>query len=311
MISAKPLLSICIPTFNRASYLERCLDQIVHQEAFDSQVEVVVSDNCSEDDTKDVVERFQKTYDNIRYYRNEENLVDLNFALVFQRATGYLRKLTNDTVIYHPGAIKYMKEIAKKNLDRRPQIYFLNSGKRDDSIVITSIEDYIRSIGFLMTWTISVAVWDDDCEDLHTLSEQAHTRLGQVPFLLENFEKRGSAIISDKKIMNVQPVEKKDLTYGLYRVFYKTFLGFIKPYVDCGKISENCYEEVRKQLLLDFFCPWIVIKETRADQYKFSNEKTKELVESEYLNESYFRRYKRKLKKLRLKAAIMKIVRKN
>ena len=111
----KPLLSICIPTYNRASYLEQCLESIVGQECFDSRVEVVISDNCSTDDTQTVGMQYQEQYGNIHYFRNEENVLDRNFALVFQRATGYLRKLTNDTVIYKAGAIEYMLKAAEEN----------------------------------------------------------------------------------------------------------------------------------------------------------------------------------------------------
>ena len=46
----KPLLSICIPTYNRSYYLKECLDCIVCQfrdkEVCD-QVEIVISDNAS------------------------------------------------------------------------------------------------------------------------------------------------------------------------------------------------------------------------------------------------------------------------
>ncbi len=73
----KPLLSICIPTYNRAPYLKELLDSIVCQ--FDdqeiyNQVEVIISDNASEDNTTEVVAEYQKKYENIRYFRNKENV---------------------------------------------------------------------------------------------------------------------------------------------------------------------------------------------------------------------------------------------
>ena len=126
----KPILSICIPTYNRASCLDKCLEAIVAQEEV-NRIEVVVSDNCSSDNTPNIVEKYSRQYPNIVYYRNTKNLIDENFPLALQRATGMLRKLTNDTIIYNTGAISYMVKAAEDNIAAKPQIYFLNSGKKE------------------------------------------------------------------------------------------------------------------------------------------------------------------------------------
>ena len=72
-----PLLSICIPTYNSSEYLAETLDSIVSQfidEDIFSQVEIIISDNASPDDTTEIVESYQKNYKNILYFRNEANL---------------------------------------------------------------------------------------------------------------------------------------------------------------------------------------------------------------------------------------------
>ena len=48
----RPLISIIIPTFNRADHIGRCLDSVVAQSFEDCQV--VVVDNASTDDTVSV-----------------------------------------------------------------------------------------------------------------------------------------------------------------------------------------------------------------------------------------------------------------
>jgi glycosyltransferase involved in cell wall biosynthesis len=53
----RPLLSICIPTYNRASMLEVTLENILGQTGGHSEVEVVVSDNASTDHTQEVLAR--------------------------------------------------------------------------------------------------------------------------------------------------------------------------------------------------------------------------------------------------------------
>jgi glycosyltransferase involved in cell wall biosynthesis len=73
-MTVRPLLSICIPTFNRARLLRSALWSLVPQvNQVGDQVEVIVSDNCSVDDTPQVV-RWAQQYMPIRYHRNRENV---------------------------------------------------------------------------------------------------------------------------------------------------------------------------------------------------------------------------------------------
>ncbi|MDE1010646.1 MAG: glycosyltransferase, partial [Paraburkholderia fungorum] len=59
-ILTRPLLTIAIPTFNRAAYLQLCLQQVLPDRNFvdDGTVEILVSDNCSTDQTAATVEIF-------------------------------------------------------------------------------------------------------------------------------------------------------------------------------------------------------------------------------------------------------------
>lgn len=66
------LLSICIPTYNREPYLKRLIDSIVSQEWFSDEIEIVINDWPSKDNTEQVVKEYQKKYKNIRYYRNNK-----------------------------------------------------------------------------------------------------------------------------------------------------------------------------------------------------------------------------------------------
>jgi glycosyltransferase involved in cell wall biosynthesis len=54
-----PILSIGIPTFNRARLLEDCLNDLTPLlEAFCDSIELLISDNNSDDDTREVLNRF-------------------------------------------------------------------------------------------------------------------------------------------------------------------------------------------------------------------------------------------------------------
>lgn len=59
------LLSICIPTYNRSEYLRELLDVIYNQSVdFAEEIEVVISDNASTDDTSGVIDACKRRFPN-------------------------------------------------------------------------------------------------------------------------------------------------------------------------------------------------------------------------------------------------------
>ena len=106
-------LTIGIPVYNGAIYIQQTLDSIISQlDTFDeqNQLEILISDNASDDDTSIVSEKYQANHnDIIRYYRNAENLgYDSNVDLVVERATGKYVWLLGCGDIVKDGAIKHI-----------------------------------------------------------------------------------------------------------------------------------------------------------------------------------------------------------
>ena len=60
-------LTIAIPTFNRANYLNKSLECIVSQLNAFSNVELIVIDNASTDETYKVCQKYEEL-DNFSYY---------------------------------------------------------------------------------------------------------------------------------------------------------------------------------------------------------------------------------------------------
>src|SRR5438128_1806612 len=104
-----PLLSICIPTFNRADCLKQCLESIVSQfadPAIKDKVEVVVSDNASTDNTEAVVKQFLDRFSNIHYRKNPENLgFDRNALALVEKARGEFVWFLGDDDALFPDSI--------------------------------------------------------------------------------------------------------------------------------------------------------------------------------------------------------------
>ena len=88
----KILLSICIPTYNRANFLNETIESIVSQITDDikDKVEICISDNASIDNTDDVIKEWKKKSPiRIVYHKNNKNLgADRNYLKVVEIANG-------------------------------------------------------------------------------------------------------------------------------------------------------------------------------------------------------------------------------
>jgi glycosyltransferase involved in cell wall biosynthesis len=108
-IIRNPILSICIPTFNRASLLDECLKSIIksieNSSNFENLIEIIISDNCSTDETYKIANKFCNRYNFIKYHRNEINVIDLNFYIAVERASGKYVWIFGDDDIFNPNTL--------------------------------------------------------------------------------------------------------------------------------------------------------------------------------------------------------------
>lgn len=115
----RKLLSICIPTFNRRDYLDRLLANIEKQlnsYHLHDKVEVLVSDNCSGDDTTSIAEKYKSF---IKYQRNETNIgPDANFLSLFGLAQGEYIWLPGDDDEFRADTVNFIvNEIERTRFD--------------------------------------------------------------------------------------------------------------------------------------------------------------------------------------------------
>jgi glycosyltransferase involved in cell wall biosynthesis len=107
----KPVLSLCIPTYNRSDKLARLLNGIKDNvECAAGKIEVCISDNASTDGTNEFLKELSpRKY--ISAIRQSENLgFDKNYAAVFSMAKGnYVWILGDDDIIVENGLEKLLQ----------------------------------------------------------------------------------------------------------------------------------------------------------------------------------------------------------
>src|SRR3546814_3991177 len=87
-ITRRPLLSVCISTFNRAKWLSLSLEVLVREaKELGAKVELLVCDNTSTDETPDVVKPYVQ-----RGVRSEEHTSELQSLMRISYAVFCLKK---------------------------------------------------------------------------------------------------------------------------------------------------------------------------------------------------------------------------
>lgn len=89
------LITFCIPTYNRCDYVEKCVKKI--QKIESSNIEILISDNASLDETENKILNLKKNDKRITYFKNNKNIgQSKNILECFKKAKGKYIYLTSD-----------------------------------------------------------------------------------------------------------------------------------------------------------------------------------------------------------------------
>lgn len=92
-----PVLSVVIPCYNRHKVVKEAIDSVLSQKGINN-VELICVDDCSTDGTLQVLQEYEKNYDNVFVYRHEKNKggsAARNTAIVHARGR-YIFNLDSD-----------------------------------------------------------------------------------------------------------------------------------------------------------------------------------------------------------------------
>jgi glycosyltransferase involved in cell wall biosynthesis len=132
----EPAVSIVLPTYNGTRYLaesvQSCLDQTYQD------FELIIVDDCSTDDTPQLITEFAAKDKRIRPFRNESNLrLPKSLNAGFARSRGRYLTWTSDDNLYLPNAI----EVMVAALEREPDVGMVYTPQ-------TCIDKNSRDVGF-------------------------------------------------------------------------------------------------------------------------------------------------------------------
>lgn len=154
------LLSICIPTYNRPDYLRENLEHLLCQiEPYKSEIEIILNDNLSDNDPKDMTCELSTEYNfPILYSRNFKHVdAENNFAIAVSKAKGKYIFLMGDDDIVSPNFFDIIipllqkKEIGILHWGRLKGDAFCSNNVMHDpeftgTIMELPIEDFIRRV---------------------------------------------------------------------------------------------------------------------------------------------------------------------
>lgn len=105
----QPLVSIMIPTYNRPYYFELALKSALIQSY--KNIEIIVCDDSTNDETKKVIQPYLQKFSQIRYYKNPKNLGQFqNDLLCMEYAKGEFVNFLMDDDLFYPQKIEKMMD---------------------------------------------------------------------------------------------------------------------------------------------------------------------------------------------------------
>jgi abequosyltransferase len=256
------LLTIAVPTYNRANYLDLCLSMICPQlNPGDSTVELLISNNCSTDETDGVVQRYISLGHPITYLRNAENIgPDRNFAQCFSRANGKYVLILGDDDVLLDGAVDKIVAILRTG---DYGIVFLNSfGFTGDFALerpsrvtsgYTVYDDtlqFVKRVAYFFTFTSANIVNRSLAEEPSNWGPFFDSNLVQLAWIFSALFNAKRNVYVSESLLAVRLYNSGG--YGLCRVFGHNFNKVFNIFMKKG-IDRQYFRAINRKMLSTHF----------------------------------------------------------
>ena len=102
-------LTVIIPFYNESSFLERSLNRVLDVDIFD---QIILSDDCSTDDSGEIAKKFAKKYEHITYICSENNN-GKGSALINSKQV-----ISTSHVVIHDADLEYYPEDIRNRVEK-------------------------------------------------------------------------------------------------------------------------------------------------------------------------------------------------
>ncbi len=225
------------------------------KELFEEVIELIISDNCSEDDLKACCDDYSRRGLKITYHRNETNIgADGNFEYCFHHASGKYTWLLGSDDIPMTGLLKEV--IKSLNVEDIGLLHIRGGYKKTELIRYDSPEEMLQQISHWITYMSTNIFRTDYAKDVD-LNDYKGSNLVQIPLYI-------SACLKSKKNYYLkfpklfEPNRDELSGYNLYEIFVVNFLSIYKRFENCGRISHKTYQRTKKNLFTRHIAPFTI-----------------------------------------------------
>lgn len=251
------LLTIAIPTYNRCNHLKKTLKTLVNQvKQFDDIIDILISDNNSNDSTEQLSKNYCSQYDFIRYNRNKKNLgMDGNFVFCFENSISKYTWLLGDDDALVDSSISLIIDIIVKY---NPGLIHLNKQKNHDRgsnyQIFHNKSNFLNKINFWITFISSNIVKTEFVKTVD-FKKYMNSYFTLVPVYLNSVKCSESNVFINKMLL-MDPLDQKgNGGYNIFKVFSINYLKILKEYKrDFGFFW---YEFAKYILFKKFLSNWI------------------------------------------------------
>jgi glycosyltransferase involved in cell wall biosynthesis len=175
-----PIVSIVLPSYNRAHLIGKSIETCLSQTLED--IELIVVNDCSTDNTREIVETYAAKDPRVRLLNNEKNLkLPSSLNKGFDNARGKYYTWTSDDNLYAPNAL----EILSATLDANPEadLVYANYNIIDEN-------DKVTGIGIMNDINKSFMLWKGcgSCFMYKAIIHQTNKGYDPTLFLIEDYD---------------------------------------------------------------------------------------------------------------------------
>ena len=254
----EPILSICIPIYNRSGFLTRMLERFLEdKDLFESKILLKVFDNASPEDLSGIAASFRQRGLRLQYIRQETNIgPDRNICACFRAGEGRYTWVLGSDDIPLPGFLR--RVISSLEAGSYGLVHFCHyAEKTSGAMLYTDPERFFMDMHVWITF-ISANIVATRFIAGASLEAYAQTSLSQVPLYLEAGFRSPENLVLYGSWQEAATDALSNGGYNFFEVFTENLLTLVHRPVETGVMSGKSYARIKRRIFRDFLAENII-----------------------------------------------------